>query len=138
MIARLRDIQEKFSYLPEREMVRVAKELGVPTSAVFGAATFYSHFTFEPKGKYVIRVCDGTACHVKKSEDIIKTINEMLGLKSDKKTSDDHLFTLEIVACLGACGIAPVVVLGDKVHGNMDAAKVRQLITDIRNAEVAK
>ncbi len=88
-------------------MTYVATALGVSPGAVFGAATFYSHFTLEPKGKNVIRVCDGTACHVKKSEDLLKAIEKELGLSRKKKTSQDMLFTLETVACLGACGIAP-------------------------------
>ena len=79
----------------------------------------YENFSLEPKGRYVIKVCDGTACHVKKSENIIKALETELGLSPAKKTSDDLLFTLETVACLGACGLAPAVVINDKVHGLM-------------------
>jgi NADH-quinone oxidoreductase subunit E len=104
---------------------------------VFGVATFYSHFTLEPKGKYVIQVCDGTACHVKKSEDIIKTLQTTLKLSESKKTSDDMLFTLETVACLGACGLAPVVVVNEDVYGSMNKDKVIDLISKIRREEAA-
>lgn len=135
LIAILRDVQEAFSYLPQEVIVYIAGEIGVTAGAVFGAATFYSHFTLEPKGKYVLRVCDGTACHVKKAEDIIRTIEKELGLTEGKKTSADGLFTLEIVACLGACGIAPVVVLGDDVHGSMNPQKVKELIAGVRQKE---
>ena len=135
LIAMLRDIQEEFSYLPEEAVEMVARAVGASVGEVFGAATFYSHFTLDPKGKHVIRVCDGTACHVKKSEDIIATIEKELGLRSDKKTSADGLFTLEIVACLGACGIAPVVVVGEQVHGSMNPQKVKDLISKIREEE---
>jgi NADH-quinone oxidoreductase subunit E len=132
LIAILRDVQEEFSYLPEDVMTFIAKSLGITPAAVFGAATFYSHFTLEPKGKHVIRVCDGTACHVKKSEDIIKAIEKELGLTATKRTSADGLFTLEIVACLGACGLAPVVVINEAVHGSMTVAKTKELLAEFR------
>ena len=108
---------------------------GIPPGAVFGVATFYSHFTLEPKGKYLIKVCDGTACHVKKSTDIIKTIQQELGLNESKKTSDDLLFTLETVACLGACGLAPVIVINDEVHGSMNPEKAKELLNKIKEEE---
>jgi NADH-quinone oxidoreductase subunit E len=98
-------------------------------------ATFYSHFTLEPKGKYVIKVCDGTACHVRKSTDILTVLEKELGLNAKKKTSDDMLFTLETVACLGACGLAPVVVVNEEVHGAMTKEKTAALIKKIREEE---
>jgi NADH-quinone oxidoreductase subunit E len=137
LIAILRDIQEAFSYLPEESIVQIAKALGMTAGGVYGAATFYSHFTLEPKGKHVIKVCDGTACHVKKSEDIIKMIEKELGLKDGKKTSEDMLFTLEIVACLGACGLAPVVVIDEEVHGSMNPQKTKELLDAIKQKEAA-
>jgi len=135
LIAILRDVQEEFSYLPQEAMEIIAKDLGISPAQVYGCATFYSHFTLEPKGKYVIRVCDGTACHVKRAEDIIKTIEKSLGLVEGKRTSADLLFTLEIVACLGACGLAPVVVVNDEVHGSMNVQKTKDLIESIRKKE---
>ncbi|MCL1958088.1 MAG: NAD(P)H-dependent oxidoreductase subunit E [Spirochaetes bacterium] len=135
LIAILQEIQEAYSYLPEDVMTYVATALEISPSAVFGVATFYSHFTLEPKGKYVIRVCDGTACHVKKSADIIDFLEKELGLTKIKKTTNDMLFTLETVACLGACGIAPVVVIGEEVHGSMNKEKTKELIEKIRKEE---
>jgi NADH-quinone oxidoreductase subunit E len=131
----LQEIQEVYSYLPEDIMAYVATALGISPGAVYGVVTFYSHFTLEPKGKYVIKVCDGTACHVKKSGDIIKILETELGLSGDKITSDDMLFTLEVVACLGACGLAPVVVVNEDVYGAMDTVKTKELIDKIRKEE---
>ncbi len=135
LIAILQEIQDAYSYLPEDVMTYVATALGLTPGAVYGVATFYSHFTLEPKGKYVIKVCNGTACHVKKSADIIKTLETELGLSEIKKTSDDLLFTLETVACLGACGLAPVVVVNDDVYGSMNKEKTVELLRKIREEE---
>jgi NADH-quinone oxidoreductase subunit E len=118
-------------------MTYVATALGISPGSVFGVATFYSHFTLEPKGKYVIKVCDGTACHVKKSEEILKVLEQDLGLNAKKKTSDDMLFTLETVACLGACGLAPVVVVNEDVHGAMTKEKTAALLRKIKAEENA-
>jgi len=137
LIAILQEIQAAYSYLPEDIMTYVATALEISPGSVFGVATFYSHFTLEPKGKYVIKVCDGTACHVKKSADIIKTLENELGLNENKKTSDDLMFTLETVACLGACGLAPVVVVNEDVHGAMNPEKTKELIQKIREEAVA-
>ena len=128
LIPILQEVQEIYSYLPEDVMEHIAGELGITAGAVYSAATFYAHFTLEPKGKYVIKVCDGTACHVRKSEDIIKTIEKELNLTAKKRTTDDNLFTLETVACLGACGLAPVVVINDEVHGAMTREKTIELL----------
>ncbi|MDR1041136.1 MAG: NAD(P)H-dependent oxidoreductase subunit E [Deltaproteobacteria bacterium] len=136
LIAILQEIQEAYSYLPEDIMTYVATALGISPCAVFGVATFYSHFTLSAKGKYVIKVCDGTACHVKKSADIIEAIRDALGLKGEIGTSDDRMFTLETVACLGACGLAPVVVVGaEEVHGSLDPEKARAIVEGIRARE---
>jgi len=135
LIAILQEIQEAYSYLPEDIMTYVATALEISPTTVFGVATFYSHFTLEPKGKYVVKVCDGTACHVKKSTDIIKMLEKELGLNESKKTSDDLLFTLETVACLGACGLAPAVVINEEVHGAMNPQKAKELIDNIKKGE---
>jgi len=137
LIAILQKIQEAYSYLPEDIMTYVATALEISPGTVFGVATFYSHFTLEPKGKYVIKVCDGTACHVKKSADIIKVLETELGLNESKKTSEDLLFTLETVACLGACGLAPVVVVNEDVYGAMNTEKTKELLAKIRQEEAA-
>jgi len=137
LIAILQEIQEAYSYLPEEIMTYIATAIGVSPSSVYGVATFYSHFTLEPKGKHIIKVCDGTACHVKKSHDILSVLESELGLSSKKKTSDDMLFTLETVACLGACGLAPVVVVNEEVHGAMTKEKTMELLQKIREEEAA-
>jgi len=137
LITILQEIQSAYSYLPEDVMTYVATALNIPSGMVFGVATFYSHFTLEPKGKYVIKVCDGTACHVRKSTEIIKTLEKELGLSQEKKTSDDMLFTLETVACVGACGLAPVIVVNEDVHGGMTKEKTIELLKQIREEEAA-
>ena len=138
LIAILQEIQAEYQYLPEEIMIYISTALGLSPSSVYGVATFYSHFTLEPKGKYIIRVCDGTACHVKKSEAIIKAMERDLGLSGKKKTTDDMLFTLETVACLGACGLAPVVVVNDEVHGAMTPEKTAALLAEIRAKESSR
>lgn len=135
LIAILQEIQEEYKYLPEEIMTYIATALGISPASVYGVATFYSHFTLEAKGKYVIKVCDGTACHVRKSQAIIKTLEQELGLSSKKKTSDDMLFTLETVACLGTCGLAPVLVVNDEVHGGMTRDKTVALLAEIKAKE---
>ena len=135
LIAILSEIQEAYSYIPEEVIMYVAKALDVTPASVFGVATFYSHFTLEPKGKHVIRICDGTACHVRKSDEIIKALQEELGLKGKKITSDDMLFTLEVVACVGACGLAPVVVINEDVYGSVTKESILEVVKKIREEE---
>lgn len=127
----LQAVQAEYRYLPEEVMTFVATALDIPPARVFGVATFYSHFALEPKGKYVIRICDGTACHVKGSQDIENAIIDRLKLAKGRKTTPDMLFTLETVSCLGACGLAPVVVINEDVHGQMNAERTRALIDQI-------
>lgn len=135
LIPILQDIQAEYKYLPEEIMDYVSSGLSISPSTVYGVATFYTHFTLEPKGKHVIKVCDGTACHVKKSEGILQVLEKELGLNKDNKTTKDMLFTLETVACLGACGLAPVVVIDEKVHGLMTPASTIELLNKIREEE---
>lgn len=135
LIAILQDMQAEYNYLPEDIMTFVSTALGISPSTVYGVATFYSHFTLKPKGKHVIKLCDGTACHVKKSKDILKALEENLGLSQKNKTTPDMLFTLETVACLGACGLAPVVVIDENVHGLMTPESTLALIEQIKKEE---
>lgn len=135
LIPILQDIQDQYSYLPEDIMTFVSTALGISSSTVYGVATFYAHFTLAPKGKHIIKVCDGTACHVKKSDLLLDVIEKELALDKNKKTTDDGLFTLETVACLGACGLAPVLVIDDKVHGLMTPETTLALIHQIKEAE---
>lgn len=128
-------IQEEYRYLPEEILTFVAVKLGMSPAKVFGIATFYSHFSMEPKGKYIIKVCDGTACHVKGSGTIIDLIREKLQLTEKKNTTEDMLFTLETVSCLGACGLAPVVLINDDVHGQVSKSEMVKLIDDLITEE---
>jgi len=104
---------------------------------VYGVATFYENFSLEAKGKHIIRVCDGTACHVRKSQPIYDAIYSYLGLSGKKKTSADGVFTLETVACLGACGLAPVMTIDGEVHAKMTPEAAVTLLEDIRKKEAA-
>jgi NADH-quinone oxidoreductase subunit E len=135
LIPILQHVQEIYTYLPEDIMEYIAQELKITAGQVYGAATFYAHFTLEPKGKYVVKVCDGTACHVRKSTDIIRVIQAELKLKDKQHTSEDGLFTLEIVACLGACGLAPVVVVNEDVYGAVTKDKMAEIMKKYRDME---
>ena len=117
----LQAAQEEFSYLPQDVMGYIAEGLGIPAARVYGVATFYAHFTLEPKGKHIIRCCDGTACHVKGSMALMEGIRNHLGLKEGQKTTADGKFSLEIVSCLGACGLAPVLVVDEVTHGQSNS-----------------
>ena len=136
-IAVLQDIQEHYHYLPREVFPRVAKVLGMGEARLYGVATFYENFSLEPKGKYVIRCCDGTACHVRGSLPILSRLREKLGLSETEKTTDDLNFTVETVSCLGACGLAPVLTVNGKVYPSMTPDKAEELISEL-NAEIAK
>ena len=120
LIAILQKVQEVYRYLPEDAMIYIGTKLeGLSPATVFGVATFYAQFSLEPKGKYEIKVCDGTACHVRGSMPVLNAIKNKLELKDGAMTTEDGLFSLETVSCLGACGLAPVVVINDKVYPQM-------------------
>lgn len=138
LIPILQEVQEEYRYLPEEVMTLVATSLGLPPARVYGVATFYAHFTLKPKGKYTIRLCDGTACHVRQSTGILEALYQRLGLTAERNTTPDMLFTVETVSCLGACGLAPVVVVNDDVHGLMSPEKAVKLVDDILAKETAR
>lgn len=119
LIAILQEIQAEYKYLSEESLTTVAEKLGISTAKVYSVATFYENFSLEAKGKHIIKVCAGTACHVRKSGPIYDAIHDYLGLSGKKKTSADGMFTLETVACLGACGLAPVMTVNDEVYGRL-------------------
>ncbi len=135
LIPILQEVQEEYRYLPEEVMTYVATALGLPPARVYGVATFYAHFTLEPKGKHVIRVCDGTACHVKHSLPILEALRKRLGLDEKRHTTPDMLFTIEVVSCLGACGLAPVMVLNEEVHGQVTPEQAVDLVEKILEKE---
>ncbi len=128
----IQDIQRVYRYLPPELLSYVAEQLDISEAKVYSVATFYENFSFEPKGKYVLKVCDGTACHVRKSIPILNRLREDLGLSEKKHTTDDMLFTLETVSCLGACGLAPVMTVNDKVYPSMTPDAASALIEELR------
>ncbi|MFH0702117.1 MAG: NADH-quinone oxidoreductase subunit NuoE [bacterium] len=127
LIPLLQDVQEKYGYLSKDNLVSVAEYLGIPTSKVYGVATFYNQFRLIPLGKHIIRVCRGTACHVKGSNQILDTLQTELNIQAGE-TTKDGLFTLEVVACLGACSIAPVIVIDNEFYGRFTSKKVHSLL----------
>jgi NADH-quinone oxidoreductase subunit E len=128
LIPILQEVQSEYRYLPEEVLTFVATSLGLPPARVFGVATFFSHFTLKPRGKHTIRLCDGTACHVRDSITILDALYARLKVTAEKNTTPDMLFTVETVSCLGACGLAPVVVVDDEVHGQMTPEAAVELV----------
>lgn len=124
IISILQDVQTEFRYIPEDTVVWFSRRTGIPVSKFYGVITFYSQFHARPRGENIITVCCGTVCHVKGSERIIFRLRDELSLKGDQETTRDGKFTLEKVACVGACSIAPVVLVNSTVHGNMTSDKV--------------
>ncbi|MDR3981977.1 MAG: NAD(P)H-dependent oxidoreductase subunit E [Dysosmobacter sp.] len=135
LIAIMQEIQAADKYLSEQALTRVAENLHIGTAKVYSVATFYENFSLEPKGKHVIKVCAGTACHVRRSQPIYDAVHDYLGLAGRKKTSADGLFTLETVACLGACGLAPVMTVDGEVHAKMTPEAALALLEEIRAKE---
>ncbi len=120
LIAILQKVQEVYRYLPEDAIIYIGNKIeGLSPATVFGVATFYAQFSLEPKGKYEIKICDGTACHVRGSMPVLNAVKAKLNLKDRQMTSENGLFSLETVSCLGACGLAPVVVVNGKVYPQM-------------------
>ena len=137
LIAIMQDIQSEYKYLRADVLELIAEKLHISVAKVYSVATFYENFSLEAKGKYIIKVCDGTACHVRKSQPIFNAISEYLELEGKQKTSADGLFTLETVACLGACGLAPVVTINDEVHAKMSPELAIDLLEQLRKEERA-
>ena len=140
IIAILQDTQEVYHYLPGEIFDYYSQKLGMSRAKIFSVATFYENFSLKPKGKYVVKVCNGTACHVRKSIPILERLREDLGLSEQKATTDDLLFTVETVSCLGACGLAPAITVNDKVFGEMTPEKATALLGTLRggNADAGK
>lgn len=132
IVAMLQDVQEHYRYLPREVFPYIAKRVGISEASIYSVATFYENFSLEPKGKYVIKICDGTACHVRKSIPILERVRKDLGLDSKKKTTDDYMFTVETVSCLGACGLAPVMMVNETVHPAMTPDKASALLKELR------
>ena len=128
IVAILQDIQEEYRYLPKEALFYLAEAINVSIAKIYSVATFYENFSLEPKGKYVIKICDGTACHVRKSIPILNALRDKLDLSGEKKTTSDEMFTVETVSCLGACGLAPVMQVNEDTHGRLTPDKLKAIL----------
>lgn len=136
MIAILQKVQEVYRYLPEEALIYIGTKIeGLSPATVFGVATFYAQFSLEPKGKYEIKVCDGTACHVRGSMPVLNAIRAKLNMPEGQLTSGNGLFSLETVSCLGACGLAPVVVINEKVYPQMTSDAITIVLDTLMKEE---
>lgn len=136
LIAILQKVQEIYRYLPEEALIYIGTKIeGLSPATVFGVATFYAQFSLEPKGKYEIKVCDGTACHVRGSMPVLNAIRAKLSMPEGQLTSDNGLFSLETVSCLGACGLAPVVVINEKVYPQMTSDAITIVLDTLLKEE---
>ena len=129
LIPIMQDIQAEYRYLPGELLTYVASQIGVTEAKAFSVATFYENFSFEPKGKYIIKVCDGTACHIKGSVQIQEWISSALGIKSGE-TDKNGTFSLETVACLGCCSLAPVMSINGRVYGKLDRKNTIKILKE--------
>ncbi|MCK4541816.1 MAG: NADH-quinone oxidoreductase subunit NuoE [Spirochaetales bacterium] len=135
LIPLLQSAQDHFGFIPRKAISYISSVTGIPESEVYGVITFYSQFRLKPMGKYVIRACAGTACHVSNSDKIIEIIEDELGIEVGD-TTDDGLFTLNTVACIGCCSLAPVVMINENTHGNLTTTSIRKLLKDYRGKAV--
>ena len=136
LIAILQKVQEEYRYLPEEALIYIGTKIeGLSPATVFGVATFYAQFSLEPKGKFEIKVCDGTACHVRGSMPVLNAIRNKLNIKEGQLTSENGLFSLETVSCLGACGLAPVVVINGKVYPQMTSDAITIVLDTLLKEE---
>ena len=137
LITILQQAQEIYGYLPTDVLYKIAEATGSTPAKVMGVATFYAQFRFQPVGKYLIMLCDGTACHVNGSERIAAAISEYLGIKNGE-TSEDGLFSLSIAACLGCCSLSPVMMINEDTYGSLTPAKATEILRKIKEQEAAK
>lgn len=130
-LAILQDIQREYGFIPREVMILVSNYLKLPISDIYSIATFYKSLSLKPKGKYTIKVCNGTACHIRGSESIKDEISNILEI-SPGETTDDGLFSIEVVNCIGACALAPVMIINGKYYGGLTLQKVRNIIDEFR------
>ena len=135
LIPILQEVQAEYRYLPEEILTYVATALGLSPASVFGVATFYAQFSLAAKGKYVIKICDGTACHVRGSNPVLEAIKKRVNLTGKKHTTDDLRYTVETVSCLGACGLAPVVMINDKIYGQMTPEAINIILDELEKED---
>ena len=134
LIAILHECQSKLGYLPEPVQRVVARQLNIPASKVYGVVTFYSFFTMTPKGKYPISVCLGTACYVRGADKLLEEFKRVLGIDVGQTTPDGK-FSLDCLRCVGACGLAPVATIGEKVYGRLNPADIKKIVSEFENRE---
>lgn len=132
LIQILHHAQHLFGYLPREVQQHVAEKLAIPESAVSGVVSFYNYFTTKPKGKYVVNVCLGTACYVKGSEKVLQEVERVLGVKADEAPTADGLFSVAALRCVGACGLAPVVMVNDQVFGKVTPARAVEIVNEFK------
>jgi len=135
LIPILQKLQEKEGYLSREAVEKVALHINVPTSKIFGVATFYNQFKFSPPGKFHVQVCRGTACHVLGSATVLSEIENALKIKTDQ-TTPDSLFSIEVVACIGACGLAPVISVNGEFHAKVTAESIHEILNSYKEMEV--
>jgi NADH:ubiquinone oxidoreductase subunit E len=136
VISILQDVQEAFGYIPEETVFWFSEKLNIPASNFFGVATFYAQFYLKPRGKNIITACCGTACHVKGAEPMINRIRADLAVAEGEDTTDDGQFTIEKLACVGACSIAPVLIINKKVYGNMSPEKASKTLKEFEKTKI--
>jgi len=136
LIPLLQSAQDSYGYIPEKVIHYIGELVNIPAADIYGVITFYSQFRLKPPGKYIIRACDGTACHVNNAKTILKALQDELGIGVGE-TTDDGLFTLQPVACLGCCSLSPVIMIDDETHGNLSPDKTRKVIKKYREKEAA-
>lgn len=137
LIPILQELQDSLGYLSENAIVEVGKHLKLPTSKIYGVATFYNQFRFEPLGKYHIQICRGTACHVLGSATVLEELEKYLKIKAGQ-TTKDGLFSIEVVACIGACGLAPVITVNGEFHAKVTTESINQIVDACRKKEAAQ
>lgn len=137
LITILQHTQEIYGYVPTEAMWYIAEKTGIKPAKVLGVATFYTQFRFKPVGKYLIMLCKGTACHVNGADNVYDAICEELGI-ADGDTTDDLLFSIKVVACLGCCSLSPVMMINDETFGSLTPKKAREIIREIKSKEAAQ
>ncbi len=133
LITILQNTQDIYGYLPKEAIELISEKTGIATSEIMGVGTFYTQFRFEPVGKYLIMLCQGTACHVNSSELILQTIKDELGIE-DGQTTADGLFSLKCVACLGCCSLSPVMMINEDTYGSLTPDKTKKILKELREA----
>lgn len=133
LITVLQKTQDIYGYLPKEAIEKISDRMNIPESEIMGVGTFYTQFRFQPVGKYLIMLCQGTACHVNSSQLILETIKDELHI-NDGETTEDGLFSLKCVACLGCCSLSPVMMINDNTYGNLTPDKTKQILKELREA----